>query len=257
MKTRVGIYLASDNGPDTAVVKGLQQADCDIIETRTVSEALERIRAIRSQDGAPLVILVAEVQAGAIPLLILLRDVLPSLPPTLIFDRRGDDIHAVVKALQLGVRDYLLISDPEINRELGARLLAERAGAEQLVPQDIATSAARDELDSDVAEPGTAPDNHDGQFQWDPIGHVLHLGENYIRLSPIEGRIFDLLLTNHNRTVAMEELVRHVLTNPNVDPEAGVKQLRPHIVRLRRKLERYPVLSNRILNMRGAGYMFI
>jgi DNA-binding response OmpR family regulator len=36
-----------------------------------------------------------------------------------------------------------------------------------------------------------------------------------------------------------------------------VKQLRPHIVRLRRKLERYPVLSNRILNMRGAGYMFI
>jgi DNA-binding response OmpR family regulator len=55
----------------------------------------------------------------------------------------------------------------------------------------------------------------------------------------------------------MEELVRHVLTNPNVDVESGVKQLRPHIVRLRRKLERYPVLSNRILNMRGAGYMFI
>jgi DNA-binding response OmpR family regulator len=85
----------------------------------------------------------------------------------------------------------------------------------------------------------------------------LHLGDSYVRLSPIEGRIFDLLLTNHNRTVPMEELVRHVLTNPNVDVESGVKQLRPHIVRLRRKLERYPVLSNRILNMRGAGYMFI
>ena len=55
----------------------------------------------------------------------------------------------------------------------------------------------------------------------------------------------------------MEELVSHVLTNPIVGIEAGVKQLRPHIVRLRRKLERYPVLSNRILNMRGAGYMFI
>ena len=162
MKTRVGIYLATDNGPDTAVVKGLQQADCDIVETRTVSEALEKIRSMRTQEGAPLVILVAEVQAGAIPLLILLRDVLSSLPPTLIFDRRGDDIHAVVKALQLGVRDYLLISDPEINRELGARLLAERAGAEQLVPHDTAASDATDELDTEEAEAGSAPDDHDG-----------------------------------------------------------------------------------------------
>lgn len=257
MKTRVGIYLATDNGPDAAILKGLQQADCDIVETRTVSEALDKIRTLRTKDTLPLVILVAEVQAGAIPLLILLRDVLSNLPPTLIFDRRGDDIHAVVKALQLGVRDYLLISDPEINRELGARLLAERAGVEQLDQPEIPASDVKDELDETAPEPGTAPDNHDAQFQWDPIGHVLHLGENYIRLSPIEGRIFDLLLTNHNRTVTMDELVRHVLTNPNVDPEAGVKQLRPHIVRLRRKLERYPVLSNRILNMRGAGYMFI
>ena len=61
----------------------------------------------------------------------------------------------------------------------------------------------------------------DNLFQWDPIGHVLHLGDSYVRLSPIEGRIFDLLLTNHNRTVPMEELVRHVLTNPNVDVGIG------------------------------------
>ena len=256
MRTRVGIYLEGDSGSDAAIMRGMQQANCDIIETHSVSEALDKIRSTLTQEPAPLIILVAEVQAGAIPLLILLHDLLPNLPPTLIFDRAGDDIHAVVRALQLGVREYLLLTDPDLNRELSARLLAERAGAEQQVPGE--KPDVIEEVEPITVNPGTGlPANLDNQFQWDPIGHVLHLGDSYVRLSPIEGRIFDLLLSNHNRTVPMEELVRHVLTNPNVDVEDGVKQLRPHIVRLRRKLERYPVLSNRILNMRGAGYMFI
>jgi DNA-binding response OmpR family regulator len=259
MSRRLAIYLVGENEPDAAIVRGLQQADCEVLETRTVSETIERVRSgINSMEPSmPILILVAEVQAGAIPLLILLHDLFPELPPTLLFDRKGDDIHAVIKALQLGVREYLLGIDPEINRELSARLLAERAGAEHQPAGDT-----KPEDSAQVAqEPATAqsspPMGLGSQFQWDPIGHVLHLGDSYVRLSPIEGRIFDLLLTNHNRTVPMEELVRHVLTNPNVDVEAGVKQLRPHIVRLRRKLERYPVLANRILNMRGAGYMFI
>jgi DNA-binding response OmpR family regulator len=197
------------------------------------------------------------VQAGAIPLLILLHDLQAALPPTLIYDRSGDDIHAVVKALQLGVREYILATDPELNRELSARLLAERAGAEQQPTSDVTGVETGETAGQSDSSDASRPAGLDELFQWDPIGHVLHLGDSYVRLSPIEGRIFDLLLTNHNRTVPMEELVRHVLTNPNVDVEAGVKQLRPHIVRLRRKLERYPVLSNRILNMRGAGYMFI
>ena len=257
MRTRVGIYLATDKGPDAAIARGLDQADCDLVETHSVSEALDKIRASQNQTPAPLTILVAEVQAGAIPLLILLHDLQATLPPTLIFDRSGDDIHAVVKALQLGVREYLLAADPELNRELSARLLAERAGAEQQPTAEITSAEEDEEIVHNDNGGSTLPAGLDNLFQWDPIGHVLHLGDSYVRLSPIEGRIFDLLLTNHNRTVPMEELVRHVLTNPNVDVESGVKQLRPHIVRLRRKLERYPVLSNRILNMRGAGYMFI
>jgi DNA-binding response OmpR family regulator len=257
MNTRVGIYLASDKGPDAAIVRGLQQADCELIETRTVGETLDKVRTYSGREEPAVVILVAEVQGGAIPLLILLHDLLSSLPPTLIFDRKGDDINAVVKALQLGVREYLLAADPEINRELSARLLAERASAESQQSPNIEQPAQVEAPRNGTDVMSGLPAGLDAQFQWDPIGHVLHLGESYVRLSPIEGRIFDLLLTNHNRTVPMEELVHHVLTNPNVDVEAGVKQLRPHIVRLRRKLERYPILSNRILNMRGAGYMFI
>ncbi|MCL5994618.1 MAG: winged helix-turn-helix domain-containing protein [Chloroflexi bacterium] len=258
MSQRLGIYLAGESVPDAAIVRGLQQADCEVIETRTVSETIDRVRAASADvsETAPILILVAEVQAGAIPLLILLHDIFPDLPPTLLYDRKGDDIHAVIKALQLGVREYLLGGDPDINRELSARLLAERAGAERQSVPEVKVAEPVQAYESGVT-PAGPPVGLGSQFQWDSIGHVLHLGDSYVRLSPIEGRIFDLLLTNHNRTVPMEELVRHVLTNPNVDVEAGVKQLRPHIVRLRRKLERYPILSNRILNMRGAGYMFI
>jgi DNA-binding response OmpR family regulator len=222
-----------------------------------VRDAFERIRLLVAKDPKPLIIVVAEVHAGAIPLLMLIDDLLSVLPPTLLFDRKGDDIHTVVKALQLGVREYLLAVDPEMNRELSARLLVERANAEVEGGRED-DSQTEDEQADEGKLPGTnLPNGFDDQFQWDPIGHVLHLGESYVRMSPIEGRIFDLLLTNHNRTVPMEDLVHHVLTNPSVDVESGVKQLRPHIVRLRRKLEQYPALSNRILNMRGAGYMFI
>lgn len=258
MKNRIAIYLCGDQKPDQAILRGLQQADCDIVDTKSVSESLEKLRSYRSYDPAPVIILVAEIQAGAIPLLILLHDIVPQMPATLLLDRKGEDIHAVVKALQLGVREYQLLSDPEINRELSARLLAERASADHQ-QEPVNTQPMLNEVSRVVttAPSPDSPSSANGQFQWDPIGHVLHLGDSYVRLSPIEGRIFDLLLKNHNRTVSMDELVHNVLSNPNVDVDSGVKQLRPHIVRLRRKLERFPALSNRILNMRGTGYMFI
>ena len=39
--------------------------------------------------------------------------------------------------------------------------------------------------------------------------------------------------------------------------EEGVRLLRPHLVRLRNKLEKYPDLAHRIINVRGNGYMMI
>jgi DNA-binding response OmpR family regulator len=36
-----------------------------------------------------------------------------------------------------------------------------------------------------------------------------------------------------------------------------VRLLRPHLVRLRNKLEKYPDLAHRIINVRGNGYMMI
>ncbi len=94
-------------------------------------------------------------------------------------------------------------------------------------------------------------------FHWDPAIHVIYVGNGYLRLSPVEGRMFDLLLTRRNRTVLLEELIAAAFNRPDMDVNQGVKLLRPHMMRLRNKLEQFPELSHRIINLRGSGYMFI
>ena len=260
--TKRAIYFTNGSGADAAIGKGLEEAGCEVLCTPSLSEAIQLLKNNHAAQATPLstsgssshvssanndaLILVATVKAGAIPLLTLLREQGVELPPTLVFDEEGRDVHTIIKALQLGVREYVLASDPEMQRRLSARLLAERVSEASKVEQ--ATSAP-------VAESGPAPATE--LFEWDPIGRVIHIGEGYVRLSSVEGRIFDLLLENRGHTVPVADLVRGVLMRPNLDVTIGARRLRPHIMRLRRKLEHHPALGMRIVNMRGAGYMLI
>ncbi len=257
------IYLANGGAPDEAVERGLTEAGCAVDCAHSVMEVLQWLRArgvapAGSQRGQrvpgwawPLydgntVILVASIKAGAIPLLTLLREQGYEPPPTLVVDEDGTDVHTIIRALQLGVREYVLSSDPDIQRALSARLLVERLGADrfELPPQ------AEDQ--TPTSTPPAPP-----RFEWDPIGRVIHIGDDYVRLSSVEGRIFDLLYKNRNRTVQVTELVPNVLMRQNLEIAVGARRLRPHIMRLRRKLDRYTALGMRIVNMRGTGYMLI
>jgi DNA-binding response OmpR family regulator len=55
----------------------------------------------------------------------------------------------------------------------------------------------------------------------------------------------------------MKDLIAKALLKPNMSTDQGIKLLRPHVVRLRNKLDSYPALAHRIVNMRGNGYMFV
>ena len=244
---RRSIYLYVGNVPNTAIVKGLTDSGDDVVATHTISDTLVALQ----QNDEP-VLLVADVQAGAIALLSLLKEQRNGMPAAImLFDREGDDIHTAIKALQLGVREYLLASDAEIHRELSARLMAERVNS-----AGKPGSAPRGESARAMPSPAYAPAAA-LEFRWDPTTHLIQVGQDYVRLSPIEGRIFDLLLTNRNRIVAMRDLIEYALMKPDVDEKEGAKLLRPHLVRLRGKLERQPDLAHRIVNMRGSGYMMI
>ena len=247
------IYMMNGRGADPAILKGLLAAGCDVRDTHSVAETLNSLRTAGTRPGSKSVMLVAEVQAGAIPLLTLLRETGATLPPTLLFDQEGNSIQAAIKALTFGVQDYVLATEPAIQRELRARVLAERIQSNEPVTTNKPILPREP-----VANP-LATENADarGDFQWDPEAKVIYIQDKYIRLSPVEGRVFDLLLSRRNRTVTMEELLSHGLGRRSGNVEEGIKLLRPHMMRLRNKLERHPRLAHRVINVRGNGYMFI
>jgi len=246
----------NERGPDPAIQKGLVDAGCQIYSTHGVAQTLNALRAysesvILEAEQARRTnrtdLLVAEVQAGAISLLTLLREDRIPVPPTILFDQDGDNIHQVIEALQFGVQDYMLAVDPPSQRELRVRLLAER----------IAMRSGGTTFEGAVAPLPAPPAVLGGDFRWDPRDYVLHVGYMHVRLSPVEGRIFDMLLSRRNHAVSMSELIGGSLTKSSANVREGIRLLRPHIMRLRSKLEHHPGLAHRITNVRGNGYMFI
>lgn len=251
-RKKIAIYMTSDDGPDEAILRGLRSAGCEVTQTHTVPETVEVMRSL--PEGA-LPLLVAEVQAGAMPLLALLRERSAEMPPTLLLDRVGDDIYAPIKALEFGVRSYVLSSQPSIEREITAQLAAERAMVDTRPAARDAASAAG-AASSSAAGGALTQDIGEG-FDWDAVSHVIRVAGRYIHLSPIEGRIFDLLLKNQGRTVTLQDFMQNALRNPNISEKTALEQLRPHMMRLRRKLAVHPPLASRIVNTRGSGYMMM
>ena len=264
----IAVYFTDREKPDPAIHKGLMGAGCEISVVRNIADAIHALDTAGKAecgkaenngsgegDRAPasrsLAVLVAEVQAGAIPLLTLLSERRVPLPPVVLLDRSGDDIHTVIDALKHEVADYLLDSDTEFQREIRVRILAERAMLEKRKPHG---NGADDPAAAKTGSPNLVimPD-----FHWDPNVQVIYVGGSYLRLSPVEGRVFDMLVSKHHCTVSLHELVARALNQDAADVQHGVRLLRPHMMRLRNKLEQHPELAHRIVNMRGSGYMFI
>jgi len=281
--TMYAVYHSTRPAPDPAIERGLTAAGFQLQHTKTIAATLDAIKTHLAHrvDG---LVLAAEVQSGAIPLLMLLEEQMLDVPPSLLLDLTGEDIRMPVQALQYDVEEYLLASDPELHREARARVLAERVIMHQLPPSN-SPSASSFALPMPMAVPATALNGYahaytngnghsnglhidaaqleatgntaNADLAWDPVAHVIHSGEIQLRLSPIQARIFDRLWTHRNATVTMKELVAAVLLKSDIDVDEGVRLLRPHLVRLRSKLESCPDLAHRIINVRGNGYMMI
>jgi DNA-binding response OmpR family regulator len=250
------IYLTTHTNADHAIEKGIAAAGYVLHQVRSIPDAVEAVKSLNAKpDVAKWLLLVAEVQSGAIPLLMILREQSVEIPPTLLLDQLGDDIRVPVQALQYDVEDYVLSTDPDIQRESRARVLAERVIMDvqqaEVKQMRVGTPVREPELISSRAPVAGA------NFSWDPVAHIILIGDSQLRLSPIQARIFDRLWTRRNNTVTMKELIDTVLMKPNMRVEEGVRLLRPHLVRLRNKLEKYPDLAHRIINVRGNGYMMI
>ena len=153
---------------------------------------------------------------------------LPSCPPTVIIDPQDAHPEHIVAAMRLGVRDYFSLQR-ETPEQIAARL------------NEILASGMRDEANL---------------IQLDPSRRVLKIGGQLVSLSNAESRLLKELLSNPNRVAPYVTLLGSVFED-GAGREDALELLRPHVARLRRKLETLKPSSLRLVNQRGQGYALL
>jgi DNA-binding response OmpR family regulator len=254
---RRAVYLTHASAPDPAIWRGLQDAGCEVIRTRDFEQTLTALSG--SRNGCP-PLLVADVQAGAIALLALLRARGEPIPASMLLDHEGVDIHAPIKALEFNVRAYLLTSQPDFERHMMSRLVAEgqeiwnrsRGG---LSPAQPSPSAQPEPAEEAPEHAHTRKPIEPPGLEWDTDSHMIRAEGKHIHLSPVEGRIFDLLLLRFGRTVTSTELASFALGLAGMDAARAGRRLRPHMMRLRHKLASQPGIDIQVITARGVGYL--
>jgi DNA-binding response OmpR family regulator len=154
---------------------------------------------------------------------------------------------SAIQALRLRVHDYLLKPAPPtavvnsvkkglVRRE--ARLKA-RGG-----------SAVNTEIDEGVLEITLKDGTH-----IDLSRRQVRKKDQIIHLTPAEGRLLRVLIENPGKVYSHRELVLLVQGYDTSQREAP-EILRPLVSRLRHKLEAFPSLSDRVVSVRGTGYLY-
>jgi DNA-binding response OmpR family regulator len=256
------IYLAGDVEADNAIERGLIFAGARIYHPQTMDEALTVIehRAnekfyTTSRTHDTVMVLVAEVSAGAFSMLESLHQRGIKAPPTMLVDRKGDDLRLPMKALRLGVKEYVIPADGDATRESRARKLVEDC-ARAISPKSPipANNGFRQSFARRIPNPNASLD-----LRWDLESHTIYIGDrDRVQLSPAEARTFDLLFTKRGSAVSLKELIEVTLTpsgENNLHKE--IQLLRTHMARLRRRLAANQNFGYRIENLRGAGYTML
>ncbi len=256
---------------DEAVERGLISAGCKVHQTRNIPDTINELRQLGAQIRSarmlrkrrtfePTVpVLIADVQSGGLALLEMIKQERLDLPPTMLVDREGRDIQVPLRALQHGVRDYLLPEDSADKREKHARQLVEKhqaalAKAAQPAMRSLEPMRRMPMMNSRSVPYVRILEN----MRWDPVANTIHIGEtDFLQLSPVEGRTFDLLFSRRGDTVSITELIECTLGDKDENPAKNIQLLRTHLARLRRRLADHPHFGYRIENMRGNGYTLI
>ncbi len=151
--------------------------------------------------------------------------------PVMMLTVRSEE-EDLVKALELGADDYL--TKPFSPKTLLARVkaLLRRAGMESAAP------------------PLTA-----GRIALNIEEHTAQIGDGApIRLTKLELRLLQMLLSNSGRTVSSDRLLVHIWGHRNSGDRQLLKQL---VHRLRQKIESDPALPRYLQTAAGAGYKLI
>jgi DNA-binding response OmpR family regulator len=151
-----------------------------------------------------------------------------------------------IQALRLRIHDYLL------KPASPAQVLASvKKGLARHEARSRAGSAA---LSTDVDETVEVFSLKDGTTVDLSRRQIKH--KNKVEhLTPAEGRLLRILIENEGKVFSHRELVLLVQGYDTSQREAP-EILRPLVSRLRHKLDQFPALSERVVSVRGTGYLY-
>jgi DNA-binding response OmpR family regulator len=152
---------------------------------------------------------------------------------------------SAIQALRLRIHDYLL--KPASPAQIISTV---KKGLARRFARTKSSSPANVDVDESVAiftlKDGTSVDLSRRQIKHK--SKVEHL-------TPAEGRLLRILMENEGKVFSHRELVLLVQGYDTSQREAP-EILRPLVSRLRHKLDQFPSLSERVVSVRGTGYLY-
>ena len=152
-------------------------------------------------------------------------------------------MESAVQALRLQIHDYLSkpASPPQI-------LASVKKGLSRKTTKNrVSVSTGSDNAqDIYTLKDGTSVDLSRRQIKFK--SRIEHL-------TPAEGRLLRILMENESKVFSHRELVLLVQGYDTSQQEAP-EILRPLVSRLRHKLEAFPSLSEKVVSVRGTGYLY-
>lgn len=150
-----------------------------------------------------------------------------------------------IQALRLRIHDYLL--KPATPAQIIATV--KKGLARRMAKSKVANASSSDideAIESITLKDGTVVDLSRRQIkQKTKVEH----------LTPAEGRLLRILMENEGKVFSHRELVLLVQGYDTTQREAP-EILRPLVSRLRHKLEKFPLLSEQVVSVRGTGYLY-
>ncbi len=153
---------------------------------------------------------------------------------------------SAIQALRLRIHDYLLkpASPTQVINSV----------KKGLARRDARLKARGGNASTEVDEGNAEFTLKDGTYI-NLARRLIRKKDNVIHLTPAEGRLLRVLIENPGRVYSHRELVLLVQGYDTSQREAP-EILRPLVSRLRHKIESFPSLSDRIVSVRGTGYLY-
>ncbi len=253
------LYLANNSQIDQEILTILRSncADVQVVTAIAQATALIESPSLSSDLNSLVTVIVADIAAGGIVLAEYVESVFgrssghskPSAvgrPMIILLDPIGD-VSIARKALRLGVDGYILSHETtSVKHDTMMRLLA---SAPPKTPGNTGGGASQSSVN------GSNGNGH-SNVRVDYFAEADTDATSLSRLSQIESAIMSCLSEHTGLPLSARSIVHEVMGR-DMDEDKAASLIRPHISRLRSKVEPTPQMPQRLLTVRGKGYMFV